>query len=81
MTESNCGCGLPAPTAGLSTGRVKTDAAGRPYLLELLDHFLNEDVSVLGNFALHLRQPFAELLVLLTEDRPFIQPLADLLPP
>ena len=54
---------------------------GAPYLPELLYHVFNEDVSVLGNFAFHLRQPFAKLLVLFTEDCPFVQSLADLLPP
>ena len=50
------------------------------YLAELLDHLLNADVSILGDFALHVGEPLAELLVLLVEYSPLIQLLTHLLP-
>lgn len=52
----------------------------RDHLAQLFDHLLNADVSILRDFALHLREPLAQLLVLLVEHGPFVQLLADLLP-
>lgn len=49
------------------------------YLAQLLDHLFDADVSVLGDFALHVGEPLAELLVLLVEHGPLIQLLAHLL--
>jgi len=50
------------------------------YLAQLLDHLLDADVSILGDFALHVGEPLAELLVPLGEYRPLVQLLAHLLP-
>lgn len=50
------------------------------YLAKLLDHLLDADVSVLGDLALHVGEPLAELLVLLVEHSPLVQLLAHLLP-
>lgn len=50
------------------------------YLVELLDHLLNADVSVLGDFALHAGEPLTELLILFVEYSPLIQLLGYLLP-
>lgn len=50
------------------------------YLAELLDHLLDADVSILGDLALHVGEPLAELLVLLVEYGPLIQLLTHLLP-
>jgi len=49
------------------------------YLAELLNHLLNANVSILGHLALHVGEPLAELLVLLTEYSPLIQFLIHLL--
>lgn len=59
-----------------SGGNVSSSA----YLAKLLDHLLDADVSVLGDLALHVGEPLAELLVLLVEHRPLVQLLAHLLP-
>lgn len=50
------------------------------YLVELLNHLLNADVSVLGDFALHAGEPLTELLILFVEYSPLIQLLGYLLP-
>lgn len=50
------------------------------YLAKLLDHLLDADVSILGDLALHVGEPLAELLVLLIEYSPLIQLLTHLLP-
>lgn len=50
------------------------------YLAKLLDHLLDADVSILGDLALHVGEPLAELLVLLTEYSPLVQLLTHLLP-
>lgn len=42
------------------------------YLAKLLDHLLNADVSILGDLALHVGEPLAELLVLFLEYSPLI---------
>lgn len=72
---------VPIKSIRLSISKSTNVSAGIPYLPELLYHFFNENISILGNFAFHLSQPFAELLVLFTEDCPFIQSLTYLLPP
>lgn len=53
-------------------------AAGS-YLLELLHHLLDVEVRVVRDLVLHLRQPLAQLLVLLVEDDPRVQTICDLL--
>lgn len=50
------------------------------YLAKLLDHLLNTDVTILGDLALHVGEPLAELPVLLVEYSPLIQLLTHLLP-
>lgn len=50
------------------------------YLVKLLDHLLDADVSILGDLALHVGEPLAELLVLLIEHSPLVQLLTHLLP-
>lgn len=50
------------------------------YLAKLLDHLFDADVSILGDFALHVGEPLAELLVLFVEYSPLIQLLTHLLP-
>lgn len=50
------------------------------YLVKLLDHLLNADVSILGDFALHVGEPLTELLILFVEYSPLIQLLGYLLP-
>lgn len=50
------------------------------YLVKLLDHLFNADISILGDFALHVGEPLTELLVLFVEHSPFIQLLGYLLP-
>ena len=49
------------------------------HLAQLFDHLFNTNVPILRHLALHLREPFAQLLVLLIEHRPLIQLLAHLL--
>lgn len=50
------------------------------YLVKLLDHLFNADISILGDFALHVGEPLTEILVLFVEHSPFIQLLSYLLP-
>lgn len=50
------------------------------YLAKLLDHLLDADVSVLGDLALHVGEPLAQLLVPFVEYSPLIQLLTHLLP-
>lgn len=49
------------------------------HLAQLFDHLFNADVPILRDLALHLREPLAQLLVLLIEHCPLIQLLAHLL--
>ena len=50
------------------------------YLAELLDHFFDADVGVLGDFVLHVAEPLTQVLVLLVEHGPLTQALTHLLP-
>lgn len=49
------------------------------HLLEFLHHLLDVEVGVVRHLVLHLRQPLAQLLVLLVEDDPSVQAVRDLL--
>lgn len=72
--------GCHVQSTGGALGRRGPRLPRASHLLEFFYHLLNEDVSVLRDFALHLGQPLAQLLVLLAEDGPFVQALAHLLP-
>lgn len=52
-----------------------------PYLLQLLHHLLDAQLAAAAHLVLHLRQPVAELLVLVVEDGPGVEAVSDLLPP
>ena len=49
------------------------------HLLEFLHHLLDVEVGVVRHLVLHLRQPLAQLFVLLVEDDPSVQTIRDLL--
>lgn len=49
------------------------------YLLQLLHHLFNAELSAVCHLVLHLRQPFTQLSVLLIEDDPRIQSVSNLL--
>lgn len=49
------------------------------YLLQLLHHLLDAELGTVRHLVLHLRKPLTQLLVLLIEDDPRIQPVSDLL--
>lgn len=53
--------------------------AAASYLLEFLHHLLDVEVGAVHHLILHLRQPLAQLLVLLIEDDPSVQSICDLL--
>lgn len=42
------------------------------YLVKLLNHLFNADVSILGHFALHVGEPLTELFVFIVKNSPLI---------
>lgn len=42
------------------------------YLVKLLNHLFNADVSILGDFALHVGEPLTELFVFVVKNSPLI---------
>lgn len=42
------------------------------YLVKLLNHLFNADVSILGDFALHVSEPLTELFVFVVKNSPLI---------
>lgn len=51
------------------------------YLLQFVYHVFNANICSLQHFAFHLYQPGAQLLILLIEHDPGIEPILDLLLP